>query len=120
MSGQFVHWILQAVAYVTPYSWRPGWKVGDVNDSKRRGHCVILCSQRSPDYAVSTSFAPRDRVALIERLYPKIRQSLAGNDIEPAFPDYALPPVSAIRLTNTSGHDSIPTISGQSPLVIPA
>ena len=57
----------------------------------RSGVMVTLIRENGPAYAASTSLAPLECVAFVERLFPATWRSPEGNDILPAFRDYALP-----------------------------
>jgi 6-phosphofructokinase 1 len=57
---------------------------------------VTLLRAPGPNYCVSTGFAPLEKVASTERLFPAEWRNAAGNDITAAFREYAAPLVGPV------------------------
>ena len=57
---------------------------------------VTLIREAGPEYRVSTGFAPLDKVASTERLFPAEWRNAAGNDVTASFREYAGPLVGPI------------------------
>jgi ATP-dependent phosphofructokinase / diphosphate-dependent phosphofructokinase len=62
----------------------------------KSGVMVTLIRDEGPVYGVSTSLAPLECVAFVERLFPAEWRSSQGNDVLPSFRDYVLPLTGAV------------------------
>ena len=74
------------------------------------GHMITLVREEAGPYAISTGLAKLKDVAFHERTLPREWTNAEGNDILPAFREYALPLVGSIPplaklLENSSGSD---------------
>ena len=57
---------------------------------------VTLLREPGPEYGVTTGFAPLEKVASTERLFPAEWRNAAGNDVTDAFREYAAPLVGPV------------------------
>lgn len=57
---------------------------------------VTLVREAGPEYRVATGFAPLEKVASTERLFPAEWRNAAGNDVTAAFREYAGPLVGPV------------------------
>jgi len=64
--------------------------------SDTSGVMITLQRETGPDYRASTGVAPLESVAFIERLFPAEWRSPEGNDVMPAFREYAGPLIGRI------------------------
>ncbi len=101
-----------SAAYISKVDWEEarlcGRKAVEAAAEGESGKMVTLQRTASRGYAVETGLVELEQVAFTERLFPAEWMNAAGNDVLPAFREYAGPLVGAIEPHERLLESSVP------------
>jgi ATP-dependent phosphofructokinase / diphosphate-dependent phosphofructokinase len=90
-----------SMAFISETDWREAWLCGQAAvGAAVAGHtgCMISLERApGPDYGVTAGLRPLEEIAGVERAFPLEWIASGGNDVAPAFLDYARPLLGPMR-----------------------